>query len=348
MLAYHALLELGVIYQVDPASPFTAVQENTNVVDSVSFPRDTLTRLTGDCDDLTALYATMLESVGIETAFLTTPGHIYVAFNTGVAARDYLMVHSDRDMLFIVDDKVWLPVEITMLGRGNFMDAWRFGIDEWDKLEQSPSDRGFYRTREAQSAFRPVGLRETDLGLQYGSASRIRRGFEDDFNQLTNTILSDIRARAEERDNRRTYNQLGIYAARLGRLDEARDAFNRAARMDSTYLDPRINLGSVNFMDEKYGEAIRAFRDAVTAIQLAGGPVDPELETTVYINLSKSYFELGDYDDAERYFELAAQVDPENAGQFQYLAQGSSESGARASEAASGPAILFVDETGEE
>lgn len=55
MLAYHALEELGIAYQLDPASPFVEVQGDTNAVDSISLPRDTLTRLTGDCDDLTAL-----------------------------------------------------------------------------------------------------------------------------------------------------------------------------------------------------------------------------------------------------------------------------------------------------
>ena len=106
MLAYHALIELGVIYQVDPTAPFTQMQSNTEIVDSVSLPRDTLSRLTGDCDDLTAAYATILETVGIETAFLTTPGHIYVAFNTRVPASDYMIVHPDRDMLLTVEDSV--------------------------------------------------------------------------------------------------------------------------------------------------------------------------------------------------------------------------------------------------
>lgn len=347
MLAYHALIELGVIYQVDPASPFAQVQENTSVVDSVSLPRDTLTRVAGDCDDLTALYATMLESVGIETAFLTTPGHIYVAVNTGVPAREYLLVHPDRDMLLIVDDTVWVPVEITMLGNGDFMDAWRFGTDEWRKLDDTPERRGFYLTREAQSVYRPVGLRETDLGLQYGSEERIRRGFDDDFTQLTNTIIGHLRGRAEERNNKRAHNQMGIYAARLGRFEEARQAFVRAARYDPTYLDPRINLGSLHFLREDYERAVRAFGDALNALQLAGGEAPPELQTSLYINLSKAHFESGEYESADRYYELAAQVDPQQAVRFAYLAEGGDAGSARASNAAAGPGILFVDETGD-
>ena len=89
--AYYALEELGCAYQVDPVLPFTEVQEDPMVVDSVSLARDTLTRTTGDCDDLTVLYNTILESSGVETGFITTPGHIFSVFNTGIAARDYVI-----------------------------------------------------------------------------------------------------------------------------------------------------------------------------------------------------------------------------------------------------------------
>ena len=346
MLAYHALAELGVIYQIDPTSPFTQVQDNVTAVDSVNLPRDTLTRLAGDCDDLTALYATMLETVGIETAFITTPGHIYVAFNTGVPARDYLIVHPNREMLIVIDDRVWVPVEITMLGSGGFMDAWRFGVDEWRRYADETSRRGLYRTSEAQTVYRPVGLRQTDLGLQYGSADRIRGQFRDEFDRLADTIISDVRESAEERGTKGQYNKLGIYAARLGRYDAARDAFRRAADMDATYLDPRINLGSVNYLQGRYAAAVRAYEGAVRALELSGRAL-PDIQTTLYINLSKAHFELANYDDAESFYELAAAVDPEGASAFSYLAQAGSD-GTRASAAQSGPPILFADQSGEE
>ncbi len=39
---FHALGEIGLLYQVDPTLPFTEVQENLMVVDSISLPRNTL------------------------------------------------------------------------------------------------------------------------------------------------------------------------------------------------------------------------------------------------------------------------------------------------------------------
>lgn len=127
MQVYSALTEIGVLYQVDPTSPFTAAQSNPLIVDSISLPRDTLKRATGDCDDLTVLYTSILETVGIETAFITVPGHIYAAFNTRVPSRSYKSVHPDRNMTLNINGELWIPVEITMIGNDDFLSAWRKG-----------------------------------------------------------------------------------------------------------------------------------------------------------------------------------------------------------------------------
>ena len=47
MQVFHALGEIGCLYQADPSLPFTKVQDNPMVVDSISLPRDTLKRITG-------------------------------------------------------------------------------------------------------------------------------------------------------------------------------------------------------------------------------------------------------------------------------------------------------------
>lgn len=72
MQAYHGIAELGIIYQADPENPFTSVQEDQLRMDSITLPREMLTRVTGDCDDLTVLYDSILEAAGAETGFVCT------------------------------------------------------------------------------------------------------------------------------------------------------------------------------------------------------------------------------------------------------------------------------------
>ena len=66
--------------------------------------------------DLTDLFNSLLETVGIETAFLTVPGHIYSAFNTGLPARDYRNQNPERNMGILLDGAIWVSLEITMMG----------------------------------------------------------------------------------------------------------------------------------------------------------------------------------------------------------------------------------------
>ena len=340
---YTALDALGIVYQIDPASPFTQVQENTVLVDSVSLPRNTLTRLTGDCDDLTALYASILESMGVETGFMTTPGHIYVAVNTEVPASQYRIIHPDRDMTLIIDDEVWVPVEITLLGSSDFMDAWRTGMDEWQRYANETESRGFHRTRAAQQLFRPVSLTQRDLGLQYvQTAEEIRRDFDSILDRHTSTVLASYRQDAEESGDQRSYNRYGIVAAQLGSSAEARRAFNQASRLAPDSLDPRINLGSLLFLDEDYRQALQVYREALE-LSSKVRRLRPSTRATLLINMSRVHYQMEQFQDAERFFELASSEDSEIVQEFSYLAQASDQPGARASGANQGARILFSE-----
>ena len=91
-IALHETLDLyGISYIIDPTTPYIELSQNELAIDYLQFPKQTLEFLAGDCDDLSILYASLLEASGIETAFVTTPGHIFIAFNLGMSpdeARD--------------------------------------------------------------------------------------------------------------------------------------------------------------------------------------------------------------------------------------------------------------------
>jgi hypothetical protein len=63
-LFYEALNALKISYVPDPKTPFQDVSGKPDTIDYVQFPRETLRRKTGDCDDMTSLMAALLESVG--------------------------------------------------------------------------------------------------------------------------------------------------------------------------------------------------------------------------------------------------------------------------------------------
>ena len=341
MQAYHALDALEIGYQSDPSSPFQEVQGNPVFIDSVSLPRETLKRGTGDCDDITVLFNTMLESVSVPSGIVTIPGHIYSAVNTGLAPRDYARVHPDRAMTLVADESLWVLVEITLIGRAGFMDAWQTGMEEWHAYDNNEAVRNFYSTASCQTEYGPVGLQDADIGLQYGNPEEFLSGFRQDLNRLSDTILAPIQDEAARRNRPRTWNHTGVLAAQLKAYDVADDAFTRAAQMDSDYLGPRVNLGALRYLQGDYDGALTAFQSAEAIVSL--GDATDETALAVYVNLAKTLHALGRYDDATDYLAMAEGINPAEAARYSYVASADA-SGGRASSAADGPAILFVDE----
>ena len=122
---FEALRLYRLNYIIDPSSSYAVLSDDETALDSLNFPYETLYYSGGDCDDLSILYCSLLEALGVESAFVTVPGHIYTAFAVG----DDSWQPNNRDII-TVDGKRWIPIEATVTGRG-FAQGWQFGIRQW-------------------------------------------------------------------------------------------------------------------------------------------------------------------------------------------------------------------------
>ncbi|WP_304226352.1 hypothetical protein [Gracilinema caldarium] len=317
---YAALVKLGLIYQSDPISPFVKAQEKQSVLDSVSLGRDTLRRGTGDCDDLTVLYASLLESAGIETGFITVPGHIYAIFNTKVKSRDYRELHPDRSMFLTVSDTLWIPVEVTLIGKQSFYDAWIKGAELWNLYEKDQNKRAFYRTADAQKLFRPVALRESDLGLQYGSQESLAALYKTEISRVADGILQPLADLANKSNNKQDWTYLGVAYAKFGRLKEAETAFNRVMKIDPNSVSVQVNLGNIAYLQRDYRKAVIQYQGAYNSL-VKQGKQDSLTAQKVLISLSKTYTGMKDFAQAKQAFEKASAIDSSQVREFAYLAQ---------------------------
>jgi hypothetical protein len=127
---FERLSEMGLRYHNDPNVPF--YQD-----DRVQYANQTLDLRTGDCDDLVVLYSSLLESAGINTAFVEVRdpekelAHLYLIFDTRLTAnRGYLISSNEKRYLLrensVDKETIWIPVETTVVGRG-FEEAWKTG-----------------------------------------------------------------------------------------------------------------------------------------------------------------------------------------------------------------------------
>lgn len=339
---YRALDVIGCTYQIDPITPFTSAQENQTSVDSVSLPRITLKTATGDCDDLTVLYNSLLEVMGIETGFITVPGHIYSVFNTGMPSREQSLIHSDDEMVIHLDGEVWLPVEITLIGKAGFLEAWQEGAGEWHSYNSAPDRRGFYKTRESHQIYRPVALRETDLGLQYGNPADISTEFKKELSRQIDLVLENQSRLADESGDIKDYNRLGITAAKLERYDQAEWAFSTATRLDRNYLSAKVNLGNILFLREQFGSALVIYEDAIGRLEAADRN-NSKSALNIYLNISKCYYQLEQYQQARSSYEVASAINEDFTDKYSYLAAADTSGAVRAAKS-DWENILFLED----
>ena len=182
---FEALAAYGINYVIDPASSFVELSENASAVDSLNYPYQTLYYRGGDCDDLSILYCAMLEALGVDTAFITIPGHIYMAFDTG--GENGAPFTSRQDDLIAHDGRLWMPVEITVPGEG-FYNAWRIGAREWRSAANSVPDGEegrLYPMRESWAIYPPVTVPEAgDRPPDLPEEGEIARRFMETVKQL--------------------------------------------------------------------------------------------------------------------------------------------------------------------
>jgi len=149
-----ALDLFGVAYVSGPNPTIGERTSNKDAVFFFQFPRQSLDYKAGDFADLAILYTALLQSVGVETAFITVPGGIYVSFALDLnpdAARK-LFTHVDE--LIFRGDKSWVPVDMTQISDG-FLKAWQLGAKRW-RESVVRNQAGFFTLQEAWQEYEPV------------------------------------------------------------------------------------------------------------------------------------------------------------------------------------------------
>jgi len=123
-ILFDALGQLKFSYKEDTKRPFRLLSADSYATDNIRYPRQMLERTIrfGDCDDLTVLYASLLEALNLETIIALAPGHLYLYFNSGILKEKANKLLIDNDLWHAFDDHAWIPVETTDIGK-NFWEA---------------------------------------------------------------------------------------------------------------------------------------------------------------------------------------------------------------------------------
>jgi tetratricopeptide (TPR) repeat protein len=308
---FEALRARGVRYVTDPTTPYAQTSQNKFAVDYLQFPSQTLGFGAGDCDDLSILYAALLESVGIESAFVTVPGHIYVAVCLALSEAQARGTFTNSTDLIFAGGQAWMPVEITAVEKG-FNAAWRVGAREWRENAES-GKAALIKVREAWEKYASVEFSDAAATVERPDLKTTMQGYAGELARFIDDQIGEPAAALRERikssdDPARYRNQLGVLYAQYGRYDEALVEFRAATA--AGYLPGRVNLGNLQMLTKQYSLAAETYKAVLEA--------KPD-NVGALVGFAKANRELENFGLVRSTFEKLRTTAPDVAVQFAYL-----------------------------
>jgi tetratricopeptide (TPR) repeat protein len=288
-----ALRTLGVTYVPDPHNAYSSISRTAHAVDTVQYPRETLEKRSGDCDDTVVLTAALLENVGIRTRFVDVPGHLFLLLDTGLGKRTRLTLAVDPDRYVIDGDRVWIPLETTAIPDG-FAEAWAQGAAAYQSWSAG-SEMRLVDVEDAQARYAPALLPGAEapappldadsLTSRLGEDARAIAGWQDAFfRERFGTAMEAGSASADQLDE-----MAKVYFL-TRRLEEAEATLRRALELESS-ARVHNNLAAVLLVGGDVQAADAQLRQAIE--------MDPD-DAGIRLNLGLVRYALGDTTGADR------------------------------------------------
>lgn len=323
----------GIEYIEDPDSPFSQILGKEQVIDTVRFPRTTLHIRSGDCDDSTALLGSLLESAGIGTAIMTSPGHVFLAFDTGEPSENEWLFRS-RDFEVIIDsNSVWIPIETTTLNLG-FLKSWQ---NASNLVKSHPEHIEFIPVRTERDFYPPLPLPESTLAVVEPQRDEIQRLLSDSMSGSTELLytngVDEIEGRISGSSGRsalKLRNQLGVLHARFSKTDEARLTFEANIGNSPTYIASYLNLANLLIQQDQNDEAAGVLQD---------GLEQKPKSATLNLLLARIYHAEGRFQRALVHYDAVQESSPSLARRFSYLSTGGESSRRAGTSSLDGPLI---------
>ncbi len=316
MALFEALKTHGVGYVADPTTPYIEKSKDKSTVDLLRFPVETLVARVGDCDDLSILYSALLETSGVQAAFLTTPGHIFVAFNLGMDHKTARATFATPDDLLLREDgTTWLPVEVTRV-RDGFFRAWKAGAQEWRAAGAAGSTE-FVPLLAAWQKFPAV---DTGRVLQGSTVNpdptrvfqaysmALTQFYRNDFEPRINEVQAALK---KSPNDAKMLNRLGVLYARFGMNREARAQFEQIVNSSKdAFPAVLINLGNLAYLEGNFQDAFDFYSKALE--KLPDSPV-------ALLGLARAAYELGKNAEVKDAYDKLSQAAPGVAQEYAYL-----------------------------
>jgi hypothetical protein len=281
---FDAMGALGIKYHEDPENPFSAIPKSQHSIDYIKYPAQLLIDRQGDCDDLTVLYASLLEYSGIRTALISTSNHITLMFDTGIHEQDWGVLPAGDSLVVVRDKTLWIPVEVTDIGK-SFQDAWNTGGKQYDELKSDP-EFNVTSVRDFEGVYISA-LPEEIQGIlpDMPDAAELARWTKKDYAYIddvhsTSSIRKYLVKIQNDPANTRWINELGIIYAQQDSIHSSEEQFLNILSVQPGNPAALNNLANVYCISGRFAESEKYYSMASEISKDEPG---------IYLNLSILY-----------------------------------------------------------
>lgn len=310
---YVILNKDGIMYSPDPNTGFATASTNTDILDYLQYPTETLKRKSGDCDDLVTLYMALLENAGVSTAYIDVPGHVFMAFDSKVHPERIVESGLNPVEVIVSDNKVWIPIETTLLGTQNFMVSWQTAAKRYYQELTQGNFPELVLLSDAHNVYVPSVFVPAGFNESPSADKDVVNEYNSQLVQLLSKTKREVIAEAENRyllepDNVFVKNRYATLLAQMGELYKAEKILLEAYDLSPASSVILNNLGNLYYLKKDYQKSVEFYEQAVDK---------DARDTQILINLCKALLLGGKNQQAKTTFEKAVILNPEI--EFLYL-----------------------------
>ena len=308
IILYDALGTHGLVYNIDLETPFLDIADDKSAFDTVKYPGDMLRDKIGDCDDLTALFGSLMANLGIETMFLDVfkpgSGHIFLMFDSGVKPDDVKQYFLDETEVVVLNDKVWIPVEATLVGKP-FFSAWKQGALKYNEMKAEDFVNEI-SVKEASAKYIAGSHITPDMPMPIidGINDLLKEDIKQYgmwLEQIVYNAVGNSLTKAED------YYDAGVKYMEFGRYKEAIEMLETSINMKPVFPDAINTLGVCYTKKEKYTKAIEFYEKALGQSGEHAGYM---------LNIAIAHFMMGNKGMAKQKYNEVILIDPVFAGKL--------------------------------
>jgi Flp pilus assembly protein TadD len=312
---YTLLRQLQWSYRPDPLQSFATVSTQTEIMDYLQFPAETMQRKSGDCDDLVTAMAAMLEAAGIPTAYIDVPGHVFLAFDTGIKPSEMSANGIGPVDAIVNDDKVWIPLETTLVGSQPFVVAWKSAGERYYAEVKAGHFPEVVSLSDARQLYLPATFIPNDYQMQLPNYAEVEKAYGEVMMQLIaktrKQAIAELEARyIAEPNNVFVKNKYATLLAQIGDLDRAERILLEALALSPGSASVLNNLGNVYLLKKEGSKAVDYYTQA------SGQDV---ADAEIIINLCKANLLAGNLTKARELFDKAVELNNNIANRYEHL-----------------------------